>query len=134
MDSEKLQLGFAIKHYWNLCKRLYRKIDPSSKYLQDVTGNTKEQLYRMHLASCCFRIATLVETKDKSRTIYSKLINDPNCDISPDEFVFLIRDTVSHKEEEGHEKYKSRNKFLRKFTTQMVHARVGEAIYAIRKT
>lgn len=132
MDREQKQLISGIKHYWSLCKRNYANLDTKTKYLNEAGDvDRSASLYRMHLASCCFRIASIVEKSRKRKSIYKSMLNDSNYKLDARGLSFLIRDTVSHPEESKNDYYKARRKYLVDLTIGDIHSEIGKLVSSI---
>ena len=131
MNREHKQLVFAIKYYWTLCERLYSRINPATKYLDESGGDDrKNTLYRMHLASCCFRIASLVENYHQRQSVYA-MLNNCNHQVNACELSILIRDTVSHHEDPQHHKYNLRRRYLCDITLGDIHPAIAQLVSSI---
>lgn len=132
MDREHKQLVSAIKHYWILCKRQYSRVNPETKYLDELGDKDKNaSLYSIHLASCCFRIATWAENSHERQDVYEKLREDSNYQVKALELSILIRDTISHHEVTGHKKYEPRKKYLGKLTIGEIHSVIDDLVSSI---
>ncbi|RJP78169.1 MAG: hypothetical protein C4522_13395 [Desulfobacteraceae bacterium] len=129
-DRENHQLLFATKYYFNLCENLINKFDNSESYL-DLNlkdFNDTKLLYQIHLASCCFRLSAIIEKDSNYKRAYSYL-NEKDKDQYIDKYLpFLIRDTVSHKEQPDHPKFDARRRELENIKIQRVHEIIKEAI------
>jgi hypothetical protein len=129
MDREQKQLISGIKHYWSLCKRHYPNLHTKTNYLNESGENDRSaSLYRMHLASCCFRIASIVEKSKKRKSIYKSMLNDKNYKLDASGLSFLIRDTVSHPEESTNDYYEARRKYLANLTIGDIHFEISNFI------
>jgi hypothetical protein len=127
-EKEDDQLLFAAEYYFDLCEGLISKFNADVQYFSD--RNTKDinkskLFYKIHLESCCFRLAAFIE-KNKGidhRNVYSFLKDNRNKGKWIPSFYFpiLIRDTVSHKEDPGHAFYSARKLVLKNITIQEVH-------------
>ena len=132
MNREQKQLVFAIRYYWNLCERLYSRIDPATKYLDESGGDDRTNtLYKMHLASCCFRIASLIESRQQRQSVYRMLNNDSNYQVNASELSILIRDTVSHVEDPQHNKFNLRRSYLCSKALGDIHSAVATLVSSI---
>ena len=132
MNREEKQLVFAIRYYWSLCERLYTRINPATIYLDESGGNDRtNKLYELHLASCCFRIASLVESRQPRQSVYDSLKRNNAYQVSPSELSILIRDTVSHGEDSQHHKFKLRRRYLSGKSVGDIHSSIATLVSSL---
>ena len=132
MNRENLKLSFAARYYFHLCDKLIGKFNADEKYLeQNINSiNTSKRLYQVHLASCCFRLSALIEKKGTTHKMaygYLKDLKTKN-EHFHEYLPFLVRDTVSHKEQTGHPMFEARKHELENITSNKVHTIIKEAI------
>jgi len=129
VDREDNQLIFAVRHYWSLAQRHYKDINTSDYYLMHtLTTNNHEMYYRMHVTSCCCRIAAYYEKRAYShRQIYSKIKNSTLLDSK--EISFLLRDTIAHKQDPNHNYEKLRERYLRTIRIEDLHKSISTIIH-----
>lgn len=129
MTREKKQLKFAIEYYWSLCERLYSRINPATIYLDESGGHNRTiKLYELHLASCCFRIASLIESRQPRQSVYGSLNGNSAYQVTPIELSILIRDTVSHGEDPSHNKFNLRRRYLSGKSVSDIHSSIATLV------
>ena len=132
MNREQKQLVFAIRYYWTLCERLFSRINPATKYLDESGGDDRtNKLYEMHLASCCFRIASLIESRQQRQSVYNMLNNNSAYQVNASELSILIRDTVSHGEDPQHNYYNLRRSYLCDKAVGDIHSAIATLVSSI---
>lgn len=132
MNREDSQLLFATKYYFRLCDKLVSNFNADEKYLDlNIKNiNSSKRLYQIHLASCCFRLSAVIEKKGTTHKMAYGFLKDAK---NKEKYIhkylpFLIRDTVSHKEEPNHNMFEARKLELENIMIQKVHKIIKEAI------